>query len=858
MNAGTYTYPTTVTAGPDRYHAVTSTSTGDAFSYDVNGNMVVRTVDSVTQRLTYDSRNRADTLLAPNAAARYGFDAEGTRVVRAEYGTPNSLGAAVQAAAPRVLLVVAAPAALTTGETTLRNRLIGDGYTVTNHDDGSAAPAVSTYDVVVLSPTVVTATVGTKYREVARPVVNLAPGTWVNNELVSVTPASAATTRARVDTATHPVAQALLAGTDVTVSSSQVWSYADDAQLNASADRVWNWRPATGTTTFATRNTVFVYDTGDTLDNAAPAPATRVAVGTSTGALNGLTAAGLNLVANAINYGTGPAVTVTLPGWEQHRYATSTVQVTNYSHGGHQIGYRRSNGTFSEYHQTYSDQVGSTSGVMDFIGNVFHHLTMRYGPYGNTLPGSANPTTDHHYTGQTNDRATGLYHYGYRNYDPVTARFTQPDSIIPGIANPQNLNRYTYVNNNPVTHNDPTGHSIPIGAHGSESVVIPHCVAACNSPGGSGGASASTAPTGESFAWLLELEGGFYVDLRPKPPTEIPIDNGWGWLDVLVEFFVVAAVGTGVGVACTAGLGTGPGAVVTCGAAAGAAGQITSNGMNDQEFTHNVVQSSIIGGVTAGLLYGLGQALARNAATTTASGAIDDFVGAACRTNSFVPGTLVLMADGSTKPIEEVKVGDWVWAADPETGEEGPRQVVDTIVGEGQRQLVDIEVLGDRITATEGHPFWVSDQERWVDAGELRAGDLLLLADGSTATVSQVEERVGVLSVHNLTVDDIHTYFVATDDAAILVHNCTIGQKIRDQMIDRGWTDDLVDEVVDNPTFTHNVWDLTSDSAATAYARGDNFYVVVNDATGEVVQISDRLDGGWAPVWTDPRFDPPG
>jgi hypothetical protein len=36
--------------------------------------------------------------------------------------------------------------------------------------------------------------------------------------------------------------------------------------------------------------------------------------------------------------------------------------------------------------------------------------------------------------------------------------------------------------------------------------------------------------------------------------------------------------------------------------------------------------------------------------------------------NSFVPGTAVLLADGSSKPIEKLEVGDVVVATDPETG----------------------------------------------------------------------------------------------------------------------------------------------------------------------------------------------
>lgn len=130
------------------------------------------------------------------------------------------------------------------------------------------------------------------------------------------------------------------------------------------------------------------------------------------------------------------------------------------------------------------------------------------------------------------------------------------------------------------------------------------------------------------------------------------------------------------------------------------------------------------------------------------------------------------MADGSTKPIEEIEVGDWVWAADPETGEQGPRQVTDLIVGEGHKDLVDIVIDGDLVTATNGHPFWVDDLGRWVDAEDVESEDLLLLADGSTAEVDRVSKRSAVQRVHNLTVEGIHTYFVVVGDDEVLVHNC--------------------------------------------------------------------------------------
>ncbi|MCP2331290.1 hypothetical protein G443_001560 [Actinoalloteichus cyanogriseus DSM 43889] len=85
---------------------------------------------------------------------------------------------------------------------------------------------------------------------------------------------------------------------------------------------------------------------------------------------------------------------------------------------------------------------------------------------------------------------------------------------------------------------------------------------------------------------------------------------------------------------------------------------------------------------------------------------------AGCRVNSFVPGTLVLLADGTRTPIEDIQLGDEVLASDPDTGEIGPQRVVATITNEGPKTLVDVshtpspDQLPGTVTATDEHPFW--------------------------------------------------------------------------------------------------------------------------------------------------------
>ncbi|MGV9503901.1 RHS repeat-associated core domain-containing protein [Streptomyces sp. NPDC003642] len=148
--------------------------------------------------------------------------------------------------------------------------------------------------------------------------------------------------------------------------------------------------------------------------------------------------------------------------------------------------------------------------------------------------------------------------------------------------------------------------------------------------------------------------------------------------------------------------------------------------------------------------------------------------------NSFTGDTPVLMADGTRKPIKDVQVGDTVLATDPETGESGPREVTALINGDGDKQLVDITLKTDgpkgisaeKITATNGHPFWVPSLQQWMTAGDLKAGQWLQTSAGTWVQIASVSHRTQSVSVYNLTVDDLHTYHVLAGATTVLVHNC--------------------------------------------------------------------------------------
>ena len=146
-----------------------------------------------------------------------------------------------------------------------------------------------------------------------------------------------------------------------------------------------------------------------------------------------------------------------------------------------------------------------------------------------------------------------------------------------------------------------------------------------------------------------------------------------------------------------------------------------------------------------------------------------------CPGNSFTPETHVLMADGTSKRIEDVAVGDMVLATDPETGKSGPHTVTALIIGEGEKRLIDIVVEtkdGPKtIVATWNHDFWVDDQGQWLRADRLDRGDDLLAPTGERVTVVSTSERTAYRRVHNLTVAGVHSYYVLAGVQAVLVHN---------------------------------------------------------------------------------------
>ena len=102
---------------------------------------------------------------------------------------------------------------------------------------------------------------------------------------------------------------------------------------------------------------------------------------------------------------------------------------------------------------------GAVVGVADSSGTLVSET--RYLPFGETRTDVGLVTqTDFGYTFQRGLTGTGLMDYKARFYDPSLGRFIQPDTLVSTMESSQALNRYTYVTNNPINYNDPTGYAM--------------------------------------------------------------------------------------------------------------------------------------------------------------------------------------------------------------------------------------------------------------------------------------------------------------------------------------------------------------------------------------------------------------
>ncbi len=82
----------------------------------------------------------------------------------------------------------------------------------------------------------------------------------------------------------------------------------------------------------------------------------------------------------------------------------------------------------------------------------------------------------------------------------------------------------------------------------------------------------------------------------------------------------------------------------------------------------------------------------------------------------------------------------------------------------------------------------------------------------------------------------------ARSDELVFGSSTKSSQKLSNQMSSRGWTEDMVRDTVDNPFTIRNSINKATGNSATVFYTERGSYVIVDDVTNEIVQISDNIN----------------
>ncbi|UYQ66674.1 polymorphic toxin-type HINT domain-containing protein [Streptomyces peucetius] len=518
--------------------------------------------------------------------------------------------------------------------------------------------------------------------------------------------------------------------------------------------------------------------------------------------------------------------------------------------GGSVMRYGNGNGAESLV-ALAGDHQGSPYAEVALSGDMTVRIR-KQDPFGNqrgTDTVGVNMQTRTGFLGAVRDDASGYTPLGARLYDPVVGRFLSADPVL-DLADPVQANGYAYAHNNPVTLSDPTGLAVALNASERAAALAgaglsPAQVAQAQATMGKSLTSVILAAAwgvlsdfiglGDAMAcfggdmWScgsLILGAIPWTKLGKIPSVLKAIDRTISAIKAFRAAKKAAeAVLAAARAAEKAALAAKKAAIEKAKKAAQAAKkkaadkkQTTSNkAVNNTKKTGNPVQKQAQaksnpkgssasathggkgsggGGKSADKPGGSSGGSSRSSGGSSGSGGsgkTGEGSGGCSTRNSFTPGTKVLMADGTTKPIEDVKAGDKVLATDPKTGETRVETVTAEIKGEGLKYLVKVVIDVDgssgtktaEVTATDGHPFWVPELGEWIDATDLRSGQWLRTSAGTHVQITAVTRWTSQgATVHNLTVSNVHTYYVLAGATPVLAHNCGTGDS--DSLSDSG------------------------------------------------------------------------
>lgn len=119
---------------------------------------------------------------------------------------------------------------------------------------------------------------------------------------------------------------------------------------------------------------------------------------------------------------------------------------------GQRIAEVKTDGNINYFH---NDVLGSPVLITDKDAKDIQRYV--YEPFGNIVISKGNGENNYIFTGRERDIESNLFYFGARYYNPILGRFISKDVANPKYDDPQTLNRYIYVLNNPIKYYDPDG-----------------------------------------------------------------------------------------------------------------------------------------------------------------------------------------------------------------------------------------------------------------------------------------------------------------------------------------------------------------------------------------------------------------
>ncbi|MET9294402.1 polymorphic toxin-type HINT domain-containing protein [Streptomyces sp. NPDC003077] len=488
--------------------------------------------------------------------------------------------------------------------------------------------------------------------------------------------------------------------------------------------------------------------------------------------------------------------------------ATGKVEATRYySHAGQPVAMRTPQALTwmcTDHNGTGNVQIDATTQA------VTRRYTQPFGEERGTKP--TGWAGERGFAGGTQD-PTGLTHLGARSYDTATGRFISADPIA-DLKDPQQINGYAYSNNNPVTYADPDGKFFGLGLFDFifVAVAVVSFVNAVlhtsyrqqsssrasrtssrsgmsamgsgnygNSGGGEGGGGSNCSSTYPAY------KPGCNTNVEPANPKA---QGSFGDFIAGIghNFFSALETIGSLGPACW---------FQDCSGTTDKYDKfVTEHGADKDTKAWDAGDSAAeVAGLfnIAGMFKSLAKKLLKGGAKSAPKESPKIPKGCKC----FLAGTQVELADGTTKSIEDLEIGEEVLATDPETGETGARKVVRLIVTEDDKKFNELTIETadgpEKLTATHEHPFWVVSEKRWIEAGLLRPGMTLRTDEGSTVAVRGNRSFEKRARTYNFTVDDLHTYYVMAGETPVLVHNSNCGNRKHDKARGAAGVDEMTE-----------------------------------------------------------------